>query len=498
MNQTIRTFSIDELNPIITVNLKSENVKNNKQSEENKLKSQYTVLIQQSLLKDLEGYLIEHNKTYKELKLDYLVYYASLLNSLPSQNRSDDESDFYNVSLDSKLLKKIYSGYSKCMDFLKIKGCIKLVTNYSVDKKKCKQYKLADKYVGDQLIEYTITNRNLLKNLNNKIESEKMLYCIRKRPHLIKYFDEWLKIDCEKAEAIISGFLKTNYDKYVSGKHILKEFVNQDWKYSVKHCTDDRLHSSLTRLNKQLRNTVTYKNENLCAVDIKTSQPFFLVVLLIAILKKDRELFEKIGATKVLSDEMIDRLLLFNYDRNNIIEFINIVLNGDFYINFSQSLDIEYNTENKPFRIVVNYENKKRKIINYSKPQRNETYETDREFAKSVIMEILFCSPNHNFIGTKAFKKSFPCVLNIMNFIKKECVELHTLLTNIESHCLLDVVALEFAKKYPDIPIWSIHDALVTTESNINLLKDEVEKGLREITTIKTLENNNIIVKEIW
>ena len=448
MNQTIRTFSIYELNPILTVNLKSEKKKNYKQSGERKLKPQQTVLIQQSLLNDLEGYLIEPNKNYKKLKLDYLVYYASLLNSLPSQNRSNDEDDFYKVSLDSRLLKKMYSSYSKCMDFLEIEGCIELVANYSIDKKKCKQYKLADKYVGDQLIEYKITNHNLLKNLNNKIINEKMLYCIKKRPHLIKYFDDWLKIDYEKAEAIISGFLKTNYDKYISGKHILSEFVSQDWKYSVKHSTDDRLHSSLTRLNKKLRNTVTYKNENLCAVDIKTSQPFFLAVLLKAILKKDRGLFEKIGATKVLSDKMIDRLLSLNYDQKNVIEFINLILNGDFYTNFSQSLDIQYNEENKPFRMVVNYENKKRKIIDYSKPHRYETYETDREFSKSVIMEILFCSPNHNFIGTKAFKKSFPSVLNIINFIKNECVELHRLLTNIESHCLLDVVALKFTDKY--------------------------------------------------
>lgn len=499
MNQTIRTFSIYETNPIFNENFKSDKIKKKEPLREIKKKSQHTVLIQQSLLKDLEDFLTgRRENSARTPKLDYLVYFTSLLNSLPSQNRSDEESDFYIVSLDSRILKKTYAEYSKCLDYLEKYGFINLVANYSTDNKKCKQFKLANKYIGDELIEYQITNHNLLKNLSNREISDKTLQCIQRRPYLIKYFDEHLKIDFVKAEAIVSGFRKTKYDKYVSGKHILNEFASQDWKYSVKHETDDRLHSSLTRLNKELKNAITYKNENMCAVDIKSSQPFFFAVFLKAILKKDKELLKRIGATKVLNDEKIDQLLILEYDRQNLIDFIQIVLEGDFYTNFSKCLDIESDDEGKPFRMVVNYENKKRKIVNYSEPHRKETYQTERDYAKSVMMEILFCSPNHNFVGTRAFKKSFPSVLKIMNFIKSECVEFHRLLTNIESHCLLDVVALDFAKKYPDVPIWSIHDALVTNESNIDVLSNEVEHGLKEVTTIKTLGNNKIVVKEYW
>ena len=72
MNQTIRTFSIYETNPIFNENFKSDKIKKKEPLREIKQKSQHTVLIQQSLLKDLEDFLTgRRENSARTPKLDY-------------------------------------------------------------------------------------------------------------------------------------------------------------------------------------------------------------------------------------------------------------------------------------------------------------------------------------------------------------------------------------------------------------------------------------------
>lgn len=85
-----------------------------------------------------------------------------------------------------------------------------------------------------------------------------------------------------------------------------------------------------------------------------------------------------------------------------------------------------------------------------------------------------------------------------MKFIKDECVNFDKLLSHIESYCLLDFVAMKFSKNHKNIPIWSIHDSLVTTKQNIQLLKDETEQLLSEVTTIKRDKLKDIVVIDDW
>ena len=85
-----------------------------------------------------------------------------------------------------------------------------------------------------------------------------------------------------------------------------------------------------------------------------------------------------------------------------------------------------------------------------------------------------------------------------MSFIKDNSINFDKLLSHIESYCLLDYVALRINKNHKNIPIWSIHDSLVTTKQNIYLLKEEVEQLLSEVTTIKKDILKDIIVIDNW
>lgn len=459
----------------------------------------YTVLIQENLLSDLEDLLF---KQHIEIKLhkDYLVYFLSLFISLPTAYRNNEESDADSseVSLCSQKLKKVIYNYTDYISFLEQSKFIEKIKNYSTDRKQCSKYRLADMYALGEIVSYEISDKQLIKKISKIELNEKTLYCIRNRPHLIKFFDDNLKIDSTQAFEIVKQYKETSPAKYCSGLHIITEFHYKKWKYTIKQETDFRLHSSFTRLNKELRKTITYKSEKLGAIDIRASQPFFLAVILKAILKKDRELLKKIGATRVLSDEAIDYIFELEFDKGNVIDFVNIVLSEDFYSSFQKCLVIKYDEDGKPFRMITNYQNKKTKEINYQLPKVKKVFDSERDYAKSIVMEVLFCSPNNHFEGVKAFKNAFPSVYEIMLFIKKNCVALDTLLTNVEAHCFLDVVALEFSKKFPHVPIWSIHDCLVTTQSHVGLLHQQVESMLLEVTTIKKKNNQPLTVIEYW
>lgn len=76
------------------------------------------VLIQKTLLEELKQAIKTHNISVRtgRLKLDYAVYYASLLNSIPTFMREDEQSR--DIPLSSELLKRINSKYKKYINFL--------------------------------------------------------------------------------------------------------------------------------------------------------------------------------------------------------------------------------------------------------------------------------------------------------------------------------------------------------------------------------------------
>ena len=140
----------------------------------------------------------------------------------------------------------------------------------------------------------------------------------------------------------------------------------------------------------------------------------------------------------------------------------------------------------------------KRRKIDFEQPKIKESFENKRDYAKSVMMEVFFSSPRTTTKEAKQFRTLYPSVYKVMSFIKDKCISLDKLLSHIESFCLLDFVALRFCKNHKNIPIWSIHDSLVTTKQNIQLLKEETEQLLCKVTTIKRDKLKDIVVIDYW
>ena len=72
---------------------------------------------------------------------------------------------------------------------------------------------------------------------------------------------------------------KSPYQQLMSSKISAEFLVRGEYNLKIDD-TVHRYHSNLTNMRSLIRNAVTYDGENLVAVDIKNSQPYFSILLL--------------------------------------------------------------------------------------------------------------------------------------------------------------------------------------------------------------------------
>ena len=132
---------------------------------------------------------------------------------------------------------------------------------------------------------------------------------------------------------------------------------------------------------------------------------------------------------------------------------------------------------------------------------------SSRKDVKSSVFQILFT--DNRFIGQKeakpkrAFRDLFPQVYRILSLVKRKNSKfLPILLQRIESEILLNRVAKRIEIEEPSLPIFTIHDSIVTTKGNElyiqSIMLEEMCKAIGSIpkTTIEYWTpdalNNNI------
>jgi hypothetical protein len=443
------------------------------------------VIIQAKLKDELSKQIDSYNRENKpKLKLDVAVYFLSLFNSLPTNNREDNEKQ--TISLSSQRLKKLHSSYNQYINFFIDHDFIYLIKNYSSDSKSCKKYTLNVKYKFDKVLIFEIKDITFLKRFNNKgndeTTSKKWENCNILRPHLIECFNNKLSIKAREAYDKIKYlfYQSDTYSKAINSIQLITEFHYKQWKYSINEETDNRLHSNLTRSPKDLRKFIRYDDKPIAGVDVKTSQPYFFMALITSIVNQNRDLLNNIGAKKILKADVIKKLFDINLDKVELRKFYCSVIKKDFYSEFEKIITIEVNDNGKPIRKVQKKENPYQKNSNKTK-----IYNTKRDLVKEVVMEIFNSKPKTTIREAAQFRKEYPSIQKIFVCLHENGIKLHQLLQQIESYVLLDCVAKEIHDKNPDMPMFSIHDCLVTTIDQVEALKSEMEKEIEKVTTIK-------------
>lgn len=420
----------------------------------------------------LKEFLLKRG-SLKEDKLLYLLHIINPELAVEDKCFLDQRGGLLYIRLYSKLLKKnLGKNYRKYIDFWMDNKVIETNPKYSTVGGFSKSYRLKSLYNGEY--EWvTIKDASYRRKLLNE-ERDMKVY-----PFLRKWID-LLKMDIEGASNEANGllkqlgsekFLSKQRNKYHNCISTIKSFNDKKTKFKPDN-SGYRLHSKLTKSCKILRKYITFKGEGLVEVDLKNSQFYFLLYLFdINSWKRGKVINLYKGYSEYIRDKYIFNMLhLLDeiHASGEFEEYKNLVTDGTIY-DFFQNIMV----------------NKNPKIT--------------RDEVKDLLIIALFSQNEMPCSGMKTiFRSKFSNIYNFIKYIKSnkydQNVERHSvmaiLLQRIESHIVLNQVAKRINREKPEIPIFTIHDCLVTTVNNEAyfdaVLKDECFKLIGEYPKTKT------------
>jgi hypothetical protein len=177
-----------------------------------------------------------------------------------------------------------------------------------------------------------------------------------------------------------------------------------------------RMHTNFTVLKKEIRkNFITFKGVPTYELDIKNSQPLFLIVLMI----------EKLPKSELIKPD--------------VSNYINLVKNGLIY---------EYIVDNKIAK--------------------------DRDSAKTMMYTVLFGQNGHKKKENTSFREHFPTVYEFIRNYKENARDYKILshdLQHKESDFIYNKVIRHIMNSFPDVPLFTVHDSI-----NVPIkYKDEIQ-----------------------
>lgn len=440
------------------------------------MKNEFICLIPQDI--DLESIINSNPPKFKPFKKDTLAYFIWLI-----IQRSGIVEDFihgYYIKFYSRNLGKTAKNYKHYFLYLKEIGVIDINEKYQV-KGFPKSYRLKK---HSNLKSYTIIDKTLLKNITLNIDKKEVVSYLENQkiginPTAFNFMFDWITNGIEinykdaltalnRGRGINPESNKIDIQHYYSKASTIYRFQNRIG-FISRTKADNRIHTNFSNFPKISRKYLTFQGEKLVYFDIKTSQPFMSCVLFktgfynrsfenkpLAMMRED------ISAT-ILSDSQKSRILkVLNSNVPDIYEYVNTVVNSDIYLEFGR-------------------------LCNDSKKTRDQL--------KKLYYATVFSSNSTQKRRKDIFSKTYPSVWEIFEIIKEEDYKnLSYLLFKIESHIVLDKLAIGWLLKHNNkVPIFSLHDALVTTDK----YADELEKQMYEI--IKNYVGHPpIIEKEIF
>lgn len=430
---------------------------------------------------DLEDFLKRHPPRFK-YKKDHFYYIIDYLSRGLDAEDLDKNAGF--INLNAKRLQTVNHNYKKYIDHLLEFRFIRTDKKYIVGKKSF-GYRLNDrKYLKATLkkiaIEDYVVNR---KKYEEDIDQSKKLNDTRKHyPYLTKWFDQ-LEIDVAGASTEVerlypektSGIRGTrkgkanDWEKRYKAIYAITKINNKEFFYNAD-ANVGRFHSNLTNLKKEIRNYITYNGQKLVNIDLKNSQPLFSSLLF----KKEFYLKEE----QYLNVYMIPSVLpLLSSNRHSYsITIIMIV----------ETLEKAVNQDIDTYLKLVKSGEFYKKISEMMYPK----LDFDKNAIKMMTYIVYFSS--NRFIGQngaepkRIFRKLFPNTYEVFRIIKqKNHTALAHLLQRIESIVMIENVVPRIVKERPELPIFTIHDSIVTTVGNENYIANVIKEEILRLTGLE-------------
>ena len=435
---------------------------------------------------DLESLLEKHPPKFKRpYKIDYFYYFIELLCDMMEYNDLDGNGGY--VNLNAQLMQNIVHNYKEYLDYLLKHRIFRTDKKYIVGVKSM-GYVIDKLHYDAEIVEIEIKNFVIRRNRatkNKAIEQEMKTTCA-KYSYLTKWFNDKLQIDAEGANAKIEelfpepkgGIRGTRRGKACkatkkySAKLAVHKLVRSNFYYKVDENVG-RFHSNLTNIKKELRHYITYDGETLVNVDIKNSQPLLSSILF------DPSFYssKKIGRYVNLYDIPSSFKYLVN---NNKYTYTHTII---MLVKTLQKLD---NKEVKQYLRMAKSGNFYQELSKAMYPKQS----FDKSRMKELTYKVFFSS-NKSIQGMnnwtkKQFKWKFKGIYEMFAAIKrKNHRALSHILQRIESEIMIQNVCKRISLEHPALPIFTIHDSVLTTDGNQEYVIKVIEEEAFKLTGLK-------------
>ena len=427
---------------------------------------------------DLDKLVSETPPTEKipAFNTDCIAYILHLITYLAARKKDfdyDANNGFVPINK-QKLQSKIYH-YKKYINYLLICGILEEHKQY-ITGQKSSGLKFTPAYRNCKIKRYGIKRKTLIKailtsNNENKVSSNE------KHPYLAKWWKtDLLSIDYASALKYLDDRLNIHlthvygkmeqhpFEKYNSAFMTIDKLHRREYLMKVD-TTAGRFHTLLTQLDKELRQYITFNGKKMVSIDLVNSQPLLATALLdVDILINTPIILETIkrfnpryhNSTTILVDSVGRR-----QKESDILEYIKITSEGRYYEYFAEILS-------KNGLIPAN--------------------EGSRKFAKIATFAAFYATNRsiHVMEAMQHFKHVFPNVYRIFYKIKEGGKQTHKALSitmqAFEADLFLNKICGRLNETNPEIPMFTIHDSVITTVEYQPIVefivKDELFKAI--------------------
>ncbi|NLR58154.1 hypothetical protein HGH93_08600 [Chitinophaga polysaccharea] len=446
-----------------------------------------TVFLPRNL--EIEVLITERPPEFRPFNQDHLRFILHQISNIYARN-NDRYSDA-RVPLNSSILVRYISNYQDYLRYLIDCGIIE-TNGYYKPNEKSRCYGFSKHYRNVELKGEVITNRLLLAKLNSSLyRGDEYHEATTKRGYLTKHFGSGkLIIDGVAATEWLDQSFQPDQDVYKKGITAINNFKEQNWHFSLSE-KGGRLYSDLTGIKKELRNFLSYEGKPLVEKDISCSQPFMLLGLLKPDFWKHPNSSTEFRLRNI-SDEVWSKYKCSNKYFNKIVSHINMLVNS-YEIGHGNGFD-----DIQLYRDLVGDGSYYDYLTMMYQEECHERF-ADRERIKKTVMWIMNGNQYDLYIppgGMKCnpielFSMLFPSVHNFLVLLKEIGHEyVARLLQGVESFIVLNRIGRRINKERPNMPLFTIHDCIVTTIDNEAYLEavmlEEIEKHIGCRPSIKT------------
>jgi len=381
--------------------------------------------------------------------IDNLKYILGLITKISTRS---DHFDTHTgmVPLNAEILRKKIRNYKQYLDYALSTGILE-TDNHYIPGKKSKGYKFSDEYY-DKVKSVPIVNYSLMKKNKQEIPYDPVVQA--KYPYLSKWFNDNLEIDHTGAVEFIESNYSGDENIYKYNQNLCRIDMLKDHQYYMSVGEkSQRFYTNISGCNKGLRKFIKYAGEELVAVDIRNSQPFMSLILFKPDFYNTNSTSSSFSLYSIYSNPLLypsthyyPSLMLYKLlessNNNDVKLYTELVTNGDLYDYLEKEIKNELGIE----------------------------YQTIGDL-KDEFFKVLYSTNyliNQPYAATKRlFRDRFPTVYKIFKEIKRgNHSQLPILLQQIESFIVLDKVCRRISIERPYLPIYTIHDSIVTTTVN--------------------------------